>query len=148
MQFGKYGVFAFADALDAGQCAELARRIEALGRLRLEISLLSILGINLSFLLWSQIFSLSSVCSITLRLELGSFGLDITLLSILCINLCLLFGCQIISFSSMSGVALSLEFGCISLKISFLGILGINLSLFLGCQVEVHQLPRRATVRS
>ena len=31
MQFGKYGVFAFADALDAGQCAELARRIEALG---------------------------------------------------------------------------------------------------------------------
>ena len=31
MQFGKYGVFAFADTLDAGQCAELARRIEALG---------------------------------------------------------------------------------------------------------------------
>ena len=31
MQFGKYGVFAFADALDAGQCAELAQRIEALG---------------------------------------------------------------------------------------------------------------------
>ena len=31
MQFGKYGVFAFADTLDAGQCAELGRRIEALG---------------------------------------------------------------------------------------------------------------------
>ena len=31
MQFGKYGVFAFADALDADQCAELARRVEELG---------------------------------------------------------------------------------------------------------------------
>ena len=31
MQFGKYGVFAFADALDAQQCAELAQRVEELG---------------------------------------------------------------------------------------------------------------------
>ncbi len=31
MKFGKYGVFAFADVLDADQCAELPRRVEDLG---------------------------------------------------------------------------------------------------------------------
>lgn len=31
MKFGKYGVFTFTDAMDAGQLAELARRVEGLG---------------------------------------------------------------------------------------------------------------------